>query len=52
MNTHFDELMQELEQHYERLVTRKNIPQHAGNGIFTRYRYPILTAAPTPLLGR
>lgn len=52
MNTHFDELMQELEQHYERLVTRKNIPQHAGNGIFTRYRYPILTAAHIPLFWR
>lgn len=52
MDSRFDELMHELERHYERLVSRKNIPLNSGNGIYTRYRYPILTAAHTPLFWR
>lgn len=52
MNTRFNELIQELEKHHEHLITRKNIPQSSGNGIYTRYRYPILTAAHVPLFWR
>jgi 4-O-beta-D-mannosyl-D-glucose phosphorylase len=38
-----------LRQHHEELLTRKNIAERWGNGIYTRYRYPILTAEHTPL---
>ena len=36
----------------EALVTRPNVPDPAYNGIYTRYRYPILTAAHAPLFWR
>ena len=34
--------------HYEDLVNRRNEPCGCGNGIFTRYKYPVLTASHTP----
>ena len=34
---------------HEALLTRKNEPLEGGNGIYTKYRYPILTADHTPL---
>ena len=36
----------------EELITRTNIPQETSNGIFTRYNYPVLTAAHTPVFWR
>ena len=33
----------------ESLLTRKNEPMEGGNGWYRRYRYPVLTAAHTPL---
>lgn len=51
MNT-FDETKRCIEQQYDELITRTNIPDGNYNGIFTRYRYPILTAAHTPLFWR
>ena len=33
---------------YEALLARKNVPEEGGNGVFTRYKYPVLTAAHTP----
>ena len=50
--TNFEETMRKLELRHERLLSRKNIPADACNGIYTRYRYPILTAAHTPLFWR
>lgn len=45
-NTRFNEVSEE----FEKLVTQKNSPEdHAGNGIFTRYKNPVVTAAHTPL---
>ncbi len=38
-----------LEQEAEALIGRANEPLYPGNGIITRYRYPILTAAHVPL---
>ena len=35
-----------------RLLARKNRPVPPGNGIFTRYRYPVLTADHAPLAWR
>ncbi len=38
-----------LREAHHALVTRPNEPEPLGNGIYTRYRYPVLTAAHTPL---
>lgn len=38
-----------LRQSHEALVTRPNEPEPLGNGIYTRYRYPALTAAHAPI---
>ncbi len=43
----FEERKQMVEQEYEALVTRKNIAIE-GNGIFNRYKYPVLTAQMAP----
>ena len=48
----FQKRIAELEAGYEALVTRPNVPDPAYNGIYTRYRYPILTAAHAPLFWR
>jgi 4-O-beta-D-mannosyl-D-glucose phosphorylase len=48
----FEEKLSQLMSDYECLITRKNEPEKGGNGIFTRYKYPVLTAAHTPLLWR
>lgn len=42
----FKEKICDLFDDYEKLVTRKNMPVEGGNGIFTRYQYPVL---PIPL---
>lgn len=34
---------------HKALLTRKNDPLEGGNGIYTKYQYPILTAEHTPL---
>jgi 4-O-beta-D-mannosyl-D-glucose phosphorylase len=47
----FNKKTQELIQHYELILSRKNEPQ-CGNGIFHRYKFPVLTAAHTPLFWR
>ncbi len=42
--------LEELRNHYETLVTRKNTPDESWyNGIYTRYTHPILTAEHAPL---
>lgn len=50
--TYFEETMTKLESQHEQLLTRKNTPADAYNGIYTRYRHPILTARHTPLFWR
>lgn len=37
---------------YEALLIRRNSPIESNNGIFTRYKYPVLTAAHTPIFWR
>lgn len=45
-NTRFNEVSEE----FEKLIAQKNSPEdHAGNGIFTRYKNPVVTAAHIPL---
>ena len=41
----FQEKVNELFAKHETLLSRKNIPLEDGNGIFTRYQHPVLTAA-------
>jgi 4-O-beta-D-mannosyl-D-glucose phosphorylase len=48
----YEEKIAKLFKDYESLITRKNEPLPAGNGIVTRYKYPVLTAAHTPIFWR
>lgn len=51
MNNFFDK-MNRLFQEQETLLTRKNVPLPSTNGIYQRYKYPVLTAEHTPLFWR
>lgn len=51
MNQFKDKVISLLAEH-EALITRENIPEERGNGIFTRYKNPVLTAAHTPVFWR
>lgn len=48
----FDEKVKRLFAQYEELITRKNEPVEKTNGVFTRYKYPVVTAAHTPVFWR
>lgn len=45
----FFERLQQLEAAHTKLVTQKNEPLCESNGVFNRYRFPVLTAKHTPL---
>jgi len=51
MKTYKDRL-EKLKKAQEKLIERKNERVEPGNGIFFRYRYPVLTADHAPLLWR
>lgn len=44
--------IEELKSEYEALIARHNEPEPSANGIFCRYKYPILTADHAPLIWR
>jgi len=48
----FKKKVKKLFRKHEQLLNRKNKVQKGGNGIFDRWKYPILTAAHTPLFWR
>lgn len=52
MNTEFKKRVEKLFAEHEALITRPNKAVENGNGIFTRYENPILTAAHTPVFWR
>lgn len=52
MDVNFQQRLLQLNEKHEFLIKRKNIPVADGNGIYTRYQFPILTAAHTPLFWR
>jgi 4-O-beta-D-mannosyl-D-glucose phosphorylase len=52
MDATFKQRLHQLDEENEQLITRKNIRNSSGNGIFDRYQFPILTAAHTPLFWR
>ena len=45
----FQERARALRVHHEELLSRRNEPLEWGNGIYEKYRYPILTAEHVPL---
>ena len=47
--TDFEKRVEELRAHHEELITRPNTPKAWGNGIYTKYENPIITAEHTPL---
>jgi len=48
----FSEELKRYELSYESLIKRKNIALPSENGLFNRYKYPVLTAKHIPLLWR
>ncbi|MNO60003.1 4-O-beta-D-mannosyl-D-glucose phosphorylase [compost metagenome] len=46
----FEQRKQQLTESYEALISRKNEKMPLGNGVYDRYRYPILTAEHAPLI--
>jgi len=50
--TEFLQRIKTLLSDHKRLIQRPNVPQTESNGVFTRYQYPILTAAHTPVFWR
>lgn len=49
---HFDEKLKDLYEKQNNLINRKNKPIEKYNGIYTRYRYPILTREHIPITWR
>ncbi|MEL6804611.1 MAG: glycosidase, partial [Bacteroidota bacterium] len=52
MKQTFETRLRHLQSEYDALISRPNIAQAGGNGIYTRYQYPVLTAAHAPLFWR
>ncbi len=52
MKSTFSERLSQLREHHCELIRRPNEPRFPGNGIFLRYKHPVLTAAHTPLFWR
>lgn len=48
----FNDKVKRLFDDHEKLITRKNEPQEKDNGIFTRYKHPVITAAHAPVFWR
>ncbi|MNZ32688.1 4-O-beta-D-mannosyl-D-glucose phosphorylase [compost metagenome] len=46
----FEQRKQQLTESYESLTSRKNEKMPLGNGVYDRYRYPVLTADHAPLI--
>jgi 4-O-beta-D-mannosyl-D-glucose phosphorylase len=52
MKKNFEKRLALLQSVHEELVTRNNEIASPGNGIYDRYKYPVLTAAHSPLFWR
>ena len=48
----FKQKMKSLFEKHEQLITKKNEPQAHGNGIYDRWKNPVVTAAHTPVFWR
>lgn len=52
-NINFEERSNKLKAEYEALINQQNTEETQGsNGVYSRYKYPVLTAAHTPLTWR
>lgn len=49
MSTIFEQRKQLLQEHYEAVINKKNEPEPIGNGIYIRYKNPVVTAEHAPL---
>ncbi|MGC4034540.1 MAG: glycosidase [Chitinophagaceae bacterium] len=52
MSGKFQNRLKTLIENYEKLINRPNEPLQFSNGVYQRYRFPILTALHTPLFWR
>jgi 4-O-beta-D-mannosyl-D-glucose phosphorylase len=52
MKKDFKTRLKSLHDKYQRLISRKNVEEESDNGMFCRYRYPVLTANHVPLTWR
>lgn len=52
MDRHFIKRLEHITTEYEQLIIRENEPVQPGNGIFERYKNPVLTAAHAPVFWR
>lgn len=52
MKNLFENRFESVKTEYENLLNRKNEAIWPGNGIYERYKYPVLTAAHTPIFWR
>jgi 4-O-beta-D-mannosyl-D-glucose phosphorylase len=52
MISNFDDRLTLLQTEHDALIKRPNEPVYPGNGIYVRYKYPVLTAEHTPLAWR
>jgi len=52
MKNNFDKRLLQLNEEYTQLIRRPNEVSGLGNGVFDRWKYPVLTAAHTPLFWR
>src|SRR5882762_5253695 len=52
MDKEFEKRLNLLENAYRQLITKPNEVAGIGNGVFGRYKNPVLTAAHTPLFWR
>lgn len=50
--TQFDQKGRQLFAEHKKLVSQKNVPLKEGNGIYVRYKYPVLTAEHAPVFWR
>lgn len=48
MTIDFDARLTEIKNRYEQLINQKNAETAGGNGVYTRYGHPVLTAAHVP----
>lgn len=49
MKTDFDTRLKILTEAHQKLITRKNVKVEPGNGIFHRFKYPVLTGDHAPI---
>lgn len=52
MSSIYEKRLEQLEKQYKNLISRKNSPIKPGNGIYTKWENPVVTAAHAPLFWR